>query len=168
ESFLPRLDAFVSEALIWRPLTPNGFAHRTTKDVTWASSLWKNYCIPAGTTVFGSHWAISRDPEVYPDPDAFKPQRWINDQGSLRDDLTFFVYGFGRRICPAQHVADRSVFINSLLILWAFQLTLDPMKLLDDMGFMTGAMPHDRPCAIDFKTRIPEVELRRMMQNYGS
>ncbi|KAG0696756.1 cytochrome P450 [Suillus ampliporus] len=163
KQFLPQLGAFVSEVMRWRPLAPNGFAHRTTKDVTW-----QNYCIPAGTTVFGSHWAISRDPEVYPDPDAFKPQRWINDQGSLRDDLTFFVYGFGRRICPAQHVADRSVFINSLLILWAFQLTLDPTKPLDDMGFMTGAMPHDRLCAIDFKTRIPEVELRRMMQNYGS
>ncbi|KAG1718705.1 uncharacterized protein EDB91DRAFT_1123864 [Suillus paluster] len=48
---------------------------------------------------------------------AFKPQRWIDDQGRLRDDLKFFVYGFGRRACPGQHVANRSVFINSLLIL---------------------------------------------------
>ncbi|KAG2137958.1 cytochrome P450 [Suillus clintonianus] len=159
--FLPRLDAFISEALRWRPLTPNGFGHRTTKDV-----IWENYCIPAGTRVIGSHWAISRDPEVYPEPEAFKPQRWINDQGRLRDDLTFFVYGFGRRICPAQHVANRSVFINTLLILWAFQLNLDPTKPLDDFGFMTGIMPYDRPCTIDFKTRVPEDELRLMMQNY--
>ncbi|KAG2137952.1 cytochrome P450 [Suillus clintonianus] len=158
---LPRLQAFISEALRWRPLAANGFPHRTTEDV-----IWENYCIPAGTTVFGNHWAISRDPEVYPDPDMFKPQRWINDQGRMREDLKFFVYGFGRRICPAQHVANRSVFINSLLILWAFQLTLDPTKPLDDLGFMTGAMPNDRPCAIDFKTRFPEVNLRRMMQNY--
>ncbi|KAG1719654.1 cytochrome P450 [Suillus lakei] len=163
---LPHLEAFISEALRWRPLAANGFAHRTTQDVIWASP--KNYCIPAGTTVFGNHWAISRDPEVYPDPDAFKPQRWINDQGRMRDDLKFFVYGFGRRICPAQHLIRliQSVFINSLLILWAFQLTLDPTKPLDDWGFMTGAMPNDRPCAIDFKTRFSEVELRRMMQNY--
>ncbi|KAG2358689.1 cytochrome P450 [Suillus spraguei] len=89
---LPLLHAFISEALRWRPLGPNGFPHRTTKDV-----IWENYCIPAGTTVLGNHWAISRDAEVYPDPDAFKPQRWINDQGRLRDDLTYFVYGFGRR-----------------------------------------------------------------------
>ncbi|KAG2338831.1 hypothetical protein BDR05DRAFT_968820 [Suillus weaverae] len=60
----------------------------------------------------------------------------------------------------------RSVFINSLLILWGFQLTLDPTKPLDTWGFMTGAMPNDRPCAIDFKTRFPEVELRHMMHNY--
>ncbi|KAG1726932.1 cytochrome P450 [Suillus lakei] len=137
------------------------FAHRTTEDV-----IWENYSIPAGTMVFGNHWAISQDPEVYPDPDTFKPQRWTNDQGRMREDLKFFVYRFGRRICPAQHVANRSVFINSLLILWAFQLTLDPTKPLDDLRFMTGAMLNDRPCAIDFKARFPEVNLRRMMQNY--
>ncbi|KAG2350125.1 cytochrome P450, partial [Suillus weaverae] len=77
KQYLPRLEAFISEALRWRPLASEGFPHRTTED--------ENYCIPAGTTVFGNHWAISRDPEVYPEPDAFKPQRWIDDQGRLRD-----------------------------------------------------------------------------------
>ncbi|KAG1792197.1 cytochrome P450 [Suillus plorans] len=159
---LPRLEAFISEALRWRPLVPFGLPHRTTEDVIWAS---ENYCIPAGTTVFGNHWSISRDPEVYPEPDAFKPQRWIDDQGRLRDDLTFFVYGFGRRVCPGQHVANRSVFINSLLILWAFRLSLDPTKPQDDMGFSNAFMPNV-PCAIEFQARVPEVELRRMMQNH--
>ncbi|KAG2063856.1 cytochrome P450 [Suillus decipiens] len=154
---LPRLEAFISEALRWRPLVPEGLPHRTTED--------ENYCIPAGTTVTGNHWAISRDPEVYPEPDAFKPQRWIDDQGHLRDDLTFFVYGFGRRICPGLHIANRSVFINSLLILWAFKLSLDPTKPQDDFGFMNAAIPNV-PCAIKFQTRVPEAELRRMLHNY--
>ncbi|KAG2067029.1 cytochrome P450 [Suillus decipiens] len=162
KSFLPLLEAFISEALRWRPLVAgggslNGTPHRTTED--------ENYCIPAGTTVIGNHWAISRDPEVYPEPDAFKPQRWIDDQGRLRDDLTFFVYGFGRRICPGLHIANRSVFINSLLILWAFELSLDPTKPQDDMGFMNAAIPNV-PCAIKFQTRVPEAELRLMLQNY--
>ncbi|KAG2121935.1 cytochrome P450 [Suillus clintonianus] len=62
-------------------------AHRTTKD--------GNNRIPAGTTVFGDHWSISRNPDVFPEPHLFKPQRWINDQGRIRDDLKFFVFGFG-------------------------------------------------------------------------
>ncbi|OJA12081.1 hypothetical protein AZE42_02185 [Rhizopogon vesiculosus] len=152
---LPRLQAFISEALRWRPVSASGFAHRTTKD--------ENYCIPAGTTVFGNHWAISRDPEVYPEPDTFKPQRWINDEGRLRDDLKFFVYGFGRRACPGQYIANRSVFITSLLTLWAFQLALDPTAPLDDMGFMGDDV--ERPCTIEFKMRVPETELRHMMLN---
>ncbi|KAG1904597.1 cytochrome P450 [Suillus fuscotomentosus] len=159
---LPRLQAFISEALRWRPPVPNGaLAHRTTHDV-----VWENYCIPAGTTLHADLWSISRDPDVYPEPEEFKPQRWIDDQGRLSDDLKFFVYGFGRRVCPGQHVANRSVFINSLLILWAFRLTLDPTKPLNDIGFMLGAVSDTPPCPIEFETRIPESELRRLMQHY--
>ncbi|KAG1816399.1 cytochrome P450 [Suillus subaureus] len=155
---LPRLQAFISEALRWRPPIPDALAHRTIKD--------KNYCIPAGTTVYGNVWSISRDRDVFPEPDAFKPQRWIDGQGSLRDDIKLFVFGFGRRVCPGQHVANRSVFITALLILWAFKLTLDPTKPLEDMGFMGGSMPDIRPCTFEFEKRIPETELRRMMQDY--
>ncbi|KAG0694288.1 cytochrome P450 [Suillus ampliporus] len=157
---LPCLQAFISEALRWRLASPIGMAHRTTKEV-----IWENYCIPAGTTVFGSPWAISRDPEIYPEPHAFKPQRWIDDQGRLRNDAKFFVYGFGRRVCPGQHVANRSIFISTLLILWAFRLTLDPTKPLDDMGYMNGDI-EKRPCAIEFEARIPDTELRSMVENY--
>ncbi|KAG1776703.1 cytochrome P450 [Suillus placidus] len=158
---LPRLQAFISEALRWRPVSADGMAHRTTKDV-----IWENYCIPAGTTVLGNHWSISRDPDVYPEPDAFKPQRWIDEQGGLRDDLKFFIYGFGRRVCPAQHVANRSLFIAILLVLWAYKLTLDPTKPLDDMGYMGGSMVNVLPCPFELEKRIPETELRSMMQHY--
>ncbi|KAG1822800.1 cytochrome P450 [Suillus subaureus] len=155
---LPRLQAFISEALRWRPLVPDGLAHQTIKD--------KTYCIPAGTTVYGNVWSICRDPDVFPEPDAFKPQRWIDGQSSLRDDIKLFVFGFGRRVCPGQHVASRSVFITALLVLWAFKLTLDPTKPLEDMGFMGESMPDIRPCEFEFEKRIPETELRRMMQDY--
>ncbi|KAG1875732.1 cytochrome P450 [Suillus subluteus] len=177
---LLRMQAFISEALRWRPVASGGFPHRTTKDVIWASD--ENYCIPAGTTVFGDHWSISRDPDVYPEPYAFKPHRWIDEQGDLRDDLKFFVYGFGRRsvlspshpflndipfsVCPGQHVANRSVFIATLLILWAYKLTLDPTKPLEDMRFMVGSMSEVLPCTFEFEKRIPETELRSMLQHY--
>ncbi|KAG0708197.1 cytochrome P450 [Suillus ampliporus] len=160
---LPRLHAFISEALRWRPVVPNGVAHQTTTDVIWASN--DKYCIPAGTTVYGHHWSISRDPEVYPEPHAFKPQRWIDDQGRLRNDLRSFVYGFGRRACPGEYIANESIFIVLSLVLWAFRLTLDPTKPLDDMGYMNGDILN-RSCTIEFETRIPETDLRRMMQNY--
>ncbi|KAG2121715.1 cytochrome P450 [Suillus cothurnatus] len=145
---LPRLHAFISEALRWRPLIPMGMPHRTTQVV-----VFEDYRIPAGTTVFGNHWAISRDPDVFPDPNAFKPDH----------DLKFFVFGFGRRVCPGQHVANSSVFINTVLVLWAFRLTLDRTKPLDDAAFMNGTLPNEQSCTIDFQTRIPEAELRRIM-----
>ncbi|KAG0697279.1 cytochrome P450 [Suillus ampliporus] len=160
ENSLPRFRAFIAECYRWRPTAPEGIAHRTTKDV-----IWENYCIPAGTTVVGNHWAISRDPDVFPDPHAFKPERWLNDQGDLRDDVKFYVFGFGRRVCPGQHLASRAVTIHSLLVLWSYQLTLDKSKPVNDMGYMGGVVPDIQPCTVGFQTRIPESELRNIMQN---
>jgi hypothetical protein len=34
------------------------------------------------------------------------------------------------------------------------------------MGFMTGMPLNEEPCVIEFKTRISETELRRIMQYY--
>jgi cytochrome P450 len=38
-----------------------------------------------------------RDEEMYPDPDSFKPERFINDDGTLNDDSVPYAFGFGRR-----------------------------------------------------------------------
>ncbi|KAG1729114.1 hypothetical protein EDB19DRAFT_2027799 [Suillus lakei] len=97
---------------------------------------------PSGKLLYSKLVALT----VYPEPDAFKPQRWINEQGNLRDNLRlFFIYGFGQRVCPGQPIATRSVFINALFVLWAFRLTLDPTKPVPNvMEFMIGEIP-DRP-----------------------
>jgi Cytochrome P450 len=63
-----------------------------------------------------------RDPELFPDPESFRPERFINtDNPRLKDfDLPF---GFGRRICPGMHLAWNSVYINVVRILWAFDIS---------------------------------------------
>lgn len=158
---LPVLRAFILESMRWRPLVPMGLPHRATEDI-----IWGEYCIPAGTTVYGNHWAISRDPEVFPGPEKFDLGRWLTSDGKLRDDLKFPYFGFGRRVCPGQHVASRSVFINTLLVLWSFRLSLDTSKPVNDMAFMTGVMPNVQPCSINFEPRIDKEVLKVMMQQY--
>lgn len=37
------------------------------------------------------------DPEVFPEPDSFRPDHWLNEEGEVRDDLKHFDFGFGRR-----------------------------------------------------------------------
>ena len=68
-------------------------------------------------------------------------------------------------IFPTYFDSYRSVFINSVLVLWTFQLSLDSTRPLDDMGLING-IPNDRPYPIDFKTRITEMGLGDMMRNY--
>lgn len=38
-------------------------------------------------------------------------------------DRDHFTYGAGRRVCPGVHVAERSLFINIVRVLWAFNIS---------------------------------------------
>lgn len=44
--------------------------------------------------------AITHDPEIYPDPDVFDPNRYLGEQPQM--DPFKFVFGFGRRGCPGK------------------------------------------------------------------
>ncbi|KAG6371545.1 cytochrome P450 [Boletus reticuloceps] len=160
---LLQIQAFMLECLRWRPVTTLGFAHRSTADIPY-----KDFCIPKGAIVFGNHWAISRDPEVYPNPDKFDPQRWFGSDGGVRDDLKFPSFGFGRRICPGRHIANRSIFINTALLLWSFRITQDPNSPIDDTGFVDGVIAHPKPFEACFTPRIAdEAHLREVMAKYA-
>ncbi len=51
--------------------------------------------------------SIFRDPDIFPDPERFDPQRWLTPDGTIRSDIKNYNFGFGRRVCPAMHVANR-------------------------------------------------------------
>lgn len=86
--------------------------------------------IPAGTNVHPNQWAIHRDPALYPGPEEFKPDRWLSsDYPTYREPLTqypniqnYSSFGFGRRICPGMHIAERSLYILIARIAWACDL----------------------------------------------
>jgi hypothetical protein len=68
--------------------------------------------------------AIFHDPEIYPDPEEFKPERFLNEDGTVRDDPTLtLVFGVGRRICPGRHFADATLFIVTSSVLSVFTVT---------------------------------------------
>ena len=67
---------------------------------------------------------ILRDPEAYPDPEGFNPERFLNKDGSLRDDPRLaLVFGTGRRICPGREFVDSATFITAASVISAFNLT---------------------------------------------
>ncbi|EIW77879.1 cytochrome P450 [Coniophora puteana RWD-64-598 SS2] len=177
ENSLPLVRAFVQEMHRWRPIAPTGLSHYTTDDV-----IWNGYCIPKGTTVWGNHWAISRDPEFWADADKFDINRWLTEDGAFRTDLNdmrHIAFGFGRRICPGQHLAQRSLIINAIVILWAFRISFDPTKYskdalrnpvespeIDSFAYMRG-VPTDKPAfSYVFEPRIEPGRLREMMKDY--
>ncbi|THU98377.1 cytochrome P450 [Dendrothele bispora CBS 962.96] len=118
---LPYITAIMYEVLRTQPVNPLGLAHYTTED-----DYYKGYFIPKNSVVHANGWAILHDKEMYPDPDAFNPSRWLTPDGSaintqLRDVTSNF--GFGRRICPGMHMAFSSIWITIASVLSTFNIS---------------------------------------------
>lgn len=74
--------------------------------------------------------AIHYDEKLFPNPEIFEPNRYLNKPQSAADlinandpyDRDHFTYGAGRRVCPGVHVAERSLYINIVRTLWGFNI----------------------------------------------
>ena len=87
------------------------------------ANLWCNICSVLSRLAPTFFRAILHDPIMYPEPDSFKPERFINPDGSLRDDpVVSTIFGFGKRICPGRHLADAMIFIAVASFLSVFNI----------------------------------------------
>ena len=68
--------------------------------------------------------AVLHDPELYPDPEAFKPERFLNEDGTIHDDpVLMLALGVGRRICPGRHFVFATLFVVTASVLSVFNVT---------------------------------------------
>ena len=162
---LPYVRAVVKEVLRWRPVTAGGLPHMCTKDDTYEIDGQKHF-IPAGTNIHPNQWAIHRDETFYPESESFIPERWIEPKWPThKEPLStypniqhFSSFGFGRRICPGQHIAERSLYLLTARIAWACDWT----KAKDSQGkpleypeydYVDGFNVQPKPFAFELKAR---------------
>ncbi|OAX39721.1 cytochrome P450 [Rhizopogon vinicolor AM-OR11-026] len=146
---LPYLDAILRETLRWYPAAPLGVPHATTTD-----DVYKGYFIPKGVVVIANTWAMTHDEKKYPNPDEFKPERFLHEDGSLTNDTMPLGFGWGRRMCVGRHLADATLWSA----IASFLATFSVHRALDEHGeeipvvpkFSTGLAIHPEtfPCRI--------------------
>ncbi|TFK75624.1 cytochrome P450 [Pluteus cervinus] len=140
---LPYIKALVNETLRWRPVAVlGGSPHAVTAD-----DVYQGMFIPKGSTIFANLAGIMHDPEIFPSPDSFLPERFLE---TLNPRLQTFElpFGFGRRICPGMHLALNSIFINVARILWGFDILPSETGDLPDSWNYTNGF-NSRPVSFD-------------------
>jgi cytochrome P450 len=93
---LAELDRVLREVLRLHP--PVGFIDRRPL----ADVELEGHGVPAGALVLVSPLITHRDRRLYPDPDAFRPERWASDEGPERPRYAYFPFGGGPHACIGQ------------------------------------------------------------------
>ncbi|KAK7303834.1 hypothetical protein RJT34_14751 [Clitoria ternatea] len=108
---LPYLRKIILETLRLYPPAPMSIPHVASDDLTIGE-----FNVPRGTMVLINVWAMQRDPQVWPEPTSFKPERF--DEDGLDKKLAAF--GMGRRACPGEGMAMLSVGLTLGLLIQCF------------------------------------------------
>ncbi|PSN73010.1 putative cytochrome P450 [Corynespora cassiicola Philippines] len=113
----------VQELHRWATVAPLGITHAASKPIEW-----RGYTIPQGAGLIYNTMAIHFNEERYPEPQSFVPERWegkleMAAENSVGVSSELFTFGAGRRICPGQHLAERSIFLVISNFLWAFEIS---------------------------------------------
>jgi cytochrome P450 len=85
------LTAVIQEVLRQRPVLPQAEPRLVKKPVTIGD--WE---YPPGVVLAASAWLVQHDPDIYEEPFAFRPERFLDEQPGT---YTWIPFGGGRRRC---------------------------------------------------------------------
>jgi cytochrome P450 len=127
---LPYLDALLHEVLRLYP--PAYITARTSIEPCQIGG----YDFPAGSTILMSQWVMHRDSRFYDEPQAFRPERWLDGLADRLPAGAYFPFGDGPRRCIGQNFAmlEAAIVIGTLAQRFQFRLVpghpVDPEPLV--------------------------------------
>ncbi|KAJ2158495.1 hypothetical protein GGF46_003733 [Coemansia sp. RSA 552] len=113
---LPYLNAAIYETMRLRASTSGVWP----RDAPWGGVTIGGCLIPHGTVICGSIGGVHLNPQTWPQPKAFIPERFLGDDGDARrKDLVIFSAGV--RMCPGRHLALMELLLTLAIILRRYE-----------------------------------------------
>ncbi|KAG6366820.1 hypothetical protein INS49_001001 [Diaporthe citri] len=115
---LPYFSAVINEGL----RLSHGASSRMPRIATEENLQYKQWIIPAGTPVMQSLYLHHTNPQVFPEPFKFNPERWIEDPKLKPRYL--MAWGRGSRSCLGLNLAHAELYLTVAHLLTRFEMEL--------------------------------------------
>ncbi|CAL8126604.1 unnamed protein product [Orchesella dallaii] len=139
-SSMPYTSALIEEILRYSSIVPGGVQHRATED-----KVFKGYLIQKDTWIFPNLYHIHYNPEIWGDPEAFRPERFLSEDGKVfKKNENLMPFQTGRRQCVGESLARDTVFLFLTNIFRTFTIHFDsnaPKPPVDPMGLILSPQP---------------------------
>lgn len=115
-------NAFILESYRVACFVPMSVFQWSTKDISF-----KNYVIPKDTMLISSLYHVMFNPEYFPEPETFRPERFIDENtGRFVKDERVVNFGVGKRYCLGKSLADKEYFLFLTGLMQAFKFEKVP------------------------------------------
>ncbi len=142
---LPYTDAVLLEAMrVYPPVYLIG--REATRDLELGG-----YRVRKGTTVFMSQWVNHRDPTHFPDPEAFRPERWLDGLARRVPKYAYYPFGGGPRVCIGNTFALMEAAILLATVGQRFRFTVDPGVVVGTKPQITLLPDRDIPATLQLR-----------------
>ncbi|CAH1447162.1 unnamed protein product [Lactuca virosa] len=153
-NFLPYLQAIVKETLRMYPPGPLAGPREAIDDCYIG-----DYHVSKGTRLIVNIWKLHRDPQIWSDPDEFRPERFLNehsDVGYQGQNFEYIPFSSGRRMCPASTFALQVIHLTLARLLQGFDLSTPMGKLVDMTEGLGIALPKVTPLQVIITPRLSQ------------
>lgn len=116
---MPYLEKVISETL--RKYPPGGLIARIANENYKVPNT--DYVIEKDTTTIISVYGLHRDPNIYPEPDKFDPERFTTENINKRHPFTYLPFGDGPRICIGMRFGLMQVRLGLITLLRHYKIT---------------------------------------------
>lgn len=137
---MPYLEAIIKESM--RLIPPIGGSFRVmTRDEEYGG-----FTIPEGWRIAIGPRSVHHDPELYPQPDRFRPERWLDAaENDARPPFSWIPFGGGPRTCLGMHFAMLEMHMVLAMLLRGHEWELSPGQ---DLGHHNLPFPLPKGGAI--------------------
>ena len=103
---LPYVMATLLEIQRLAKVAPGSLPHILMKD-----TVVNDYHFSKNTMFIANITKFHMDPEVFPSPEIFQPERFIDENGKYKKNEQVVPFGIGKRVCMGDTLAKNELFI---------------------------------------------------------
>ncbi|CAI6328924.1 unnamed protein product [Periconia digitata] len=152
-SILPYLTAVIKEGLRCETILIFRSARMSMTDL-----VYKNWVIPAGTSIGCSPYLINNNADIFPEPQVFRPERWIEADANgenLNKYLATFVKG--ARNCVGMQLAYAELYLTVAAVFRNFVLEIVDSSLEDITAYRSYGLGFNKQYGFGINIKVSKV-----------
>ncbi|XP_015906533.3 cytochrome P450 2J4 [Parasteatoda tepidariorum] len=146
---IPYTFAVLMESQRFSSIVPLSTTRQANQDISI-----KNFIIPKGAEITINLWALHNDPQYWSEPEKFKPERFLTDNGTKlrKHPESYAPFSIGRRNCPGETIAWMEILAYFTEIVRRFEISVPPGSQVE-YKIVNGLVEHLAPQPLCFKER---------------